>query len=49
MDPAYLVGDNLNEGLLFSFENSTTLDWMGYSLDGQTNRTIFGNTTICIS
>ena len=45
-DPAYLVGDNLNEGLLFSFENSTTLDWMGYSLDGETNRTIFGNTTI---
>ncbi|MFX1257866.1 MAG: hypothetical protein ACFFAN_08410 [Promethearchaeota archaeon] len=45
-DPNYSVGDNLNEGLLLSFENSTTLDWMGYSLDGQANVTIYGNTTI---
>ncbi|MFX1387589.1 MAG: OmpL47-type beta-barrel domain-containing protein [Promethearchaeota archaeon] len=44
-DPNYNIGDNYYEGLLVSFENSTTLDWMGYSLDGQTNRTILGNTT----
>jgi len=36
----------LNEGLLLSFENNTNLDWMGYSLDGQNNVTILGNTTI---
>jgi hypothetical protein len=35
-DPNYNIGDNLNEGLLLSFENSTNLDWMGYSLDSQT-------------
>jgi hypothetical protein len=45
-DPNYNIGDNLNEGLLLSFENSTNLEWMGYSLDAQANRTIFGNTTI---
>ena len=45
-DPYYNIGDNLNEGLLLSFENSTALDWIGYSLDGQTNKTILGNTTI---
>ena len=47
-DPKYNIGDNLNEGLLLSFENSTNLDWMGYSLDGQPNRTILDNTTIPI-
>lgn len=36
----------MNEGLLLSFENNTNLDWMGYSLDGQNNVTILGNTTI---
>ncbi|MHA2036773.1 MAG: zinc ribbon domain-containing protein [Promethearchaeota archaeon] len=45
-DPNYNIGDNLNEGLLLSYENSTNLDWKGYSLDGQTNKTILGNTTI---
>ena len=45
-DPNYNIGDNLNEGLLLSYTNSTELDWMGYSMDGQTNRTILGNTTI---
>ena len=45
-DNDYNVGDNFNEGLLLSYENSTTLDWKGYSLDGQTNKTILGNTTI---
>ncbi len=45
-DPNYNLGDNLNEGLFLSFTNTTQLDWMGYSLDGKTNRTISGNTTI---
>jgi len=45
-DPDYNTGDNLEEGLLLSFENTTTLDWIGYSLDSQTNKTILGNTTI---
>ena len=45
-DPNYNIGDNLNEGLLLSYENTTTLDWKGYSLDGGANKTILGNTTI---
>jgi len=45
-DPNYNIGDNLNEGLLLSYENNTNLVWKGYSLDGQANRTILGNTTI---
>jgi len=45
-DPNYNIGNNLNEGLLLSFENSTALDWIGYSLDGHSNGTIMGNTTI---
>jgi len=45
-DPYYTIGANLNEGLLLSYENSTSLDWQGYSLDGQNNKTIFGNSTI---
>ncbi|MFX0010129.1 MAG: Loki-CTERM sorting domain-containing protein, partial [Candidatus Hermodarchaeota archaeon] len=40
------IGDNLHEGVLLSYENSTTIDWQGYSLNGQANRTILGNTTI---
>jgi hypothetical protein len=47
-DPNYNIGDNLNEGLLLSFENGTTLDWIGYSLDGQANKTILGNSIINI-
>jgi hypothetical protein len=47
-DPYYAIGDNLKEGLLLSYENATNLDWQGYSLDGQTNKTILGNTTIPI-
>jgi len=43
-DPDYNIGDNLNEGLLLSF-TPDNLDWMGFSLDGQSNRTILGNTT----
>ena len=45
-DSNYNRGDNRNEGILLSFDNSTILDWMGYSFDGQNNITIFGNTTI---
>ena len=45
-DPNYNIGDNLNEGLLLSYDNTTTLDWKGYSLDGMANKTILGNTTI---
>ena len=41
----YQLGDNLNEGLLLSF-TPDDLDWMAYSLDGQDNVTILGNTTI---
>ena len=45
-DPGYNVGDNSKEGLLLSYENTTNLEWKGYSLDGQANKTILGNTTI---
>ena len=45
-DPNYNEGDNLNEGLLLGYENTTSLDWQGYSLDGATNKTILGNATI---
>jgi hypothetical protein len=38
----------LEEGLLLSFENSTALEWIGYSLDGLANNTILGNTTILL-
>ncbi|MFX1327468.1 MAG: hypothetical protein ACFE91_04910 [Promethearchaeota archaeon] len=45
-DPNYNIGDNLKEGLLISYINSTGLDWVGYSLNGKLNKTILGNTTI---
>jgi hypothetical protein len=45
-DPDYKIGDNLNEGLLLRYENSTNLDWTGYSIDGGTNITISGSTII---
>ena len=45
-DPHYIIGDNLEEGLLLSFETNATLFWRSYSVDGQTNITISGNTTI---
>ena len=44
--PNYNIGNNLAEGLLLSYNNLTTLEWMGYSLDNQANKTIVGNTTI---
>ncbi len=46
-DPYYNIGDNLNEGLLINFETDINFDWIGYSLDKNTNKTILGNTTIC--
>lgn len=45
-NPYYNIGDNQNEGLLLSYDNTTNLDWQGYSLDGQANKRILGNTTI---
>ncbi len=45
-DPDYDIGDNLNEGLLLSFNTPTELDWAGYSLDGGANATILGNASI---
>jgi hypothetical protein len=45
-DINYNIGDNLNEGLLLSYDNSTSLDWQGYSLDSQANKTVLGSTTI---
>jgi len=45
-DPNYNIGDNFKEGLLLSFESNIDFDWTGYSLDGQENKTILGNTTI---
>jgi hypothetical protein len=45
-DSNYDIGDNLGDDLMFNFNNYTNLDWIGYSLDGQTNITIYGNTTI---
>lgn len=47
-DPNYKIGDNLDEGLLLSYENSTILVWQSYSLDGEANKTILGNTTLSI-
>ncbi len=45
-DPDYTTKDNLYEGLLLSYMNRTNLDWIGYSLDDQPNKTIIGNTVI---
>jgi len=45
-DENYFVGDNLHEGLLISYSNTTNLFWLGYSLDGSSNITIRGNKVI---
>ncbi|MFX1390117.1 MAG: hypothetical protein ACFE9Z_08655 [Promethearchaeota archaeon] len=45
-DQDYTIGDNQNEGLLLNFDITFVPDWLGYSLDGQINKTISGNTTI---
>jgi len=42
----YNLGDNLNEGLLLSYDNTTSLIWQGFSIDGLSNKTILGNSTI---
>ena len=36
----------MNEGLLLGYDTNTDFNWASYSLDGQTNKTILGNTTI---
>ncbi|MFX1532540.1 MAG: hypothetical protein ACFFBC_15590 [Promethearchaeota archaeon] len=45
-DPSYNIGDNMDEGLLLSYDTNIDFIWEAYSLDGQVNKTIFGNTTI---
>lgn len=47
-DTNYNIGDNILEGLLIGYENSTQLEWIGYSFDNQNNITILGNKTIPI-
>ncbi|MHA1290632.1 MAG: hypothetical protein ACTSPB_24875, partial [Candidatus Thorarchaeota archaeon] len=42
----YNIGDNLNEGPINSYNTTTPLVWLAYSLDGQVNVTIHGNHTI---
>jgi hypothetical protein len=48
-DSDYNIGDNLNEGLLLSYDSNFDHNWTGYSLDGQSNQTILGNKTIPIT
>jgi hypothetical protein len=45
-DPNYSIGKNRQSGLLLSYTSTTTLNWKGYSLDSQANKTISGNTTL---
>jgi hypothetical protein len=45
----YVIGDNLLKGILLSYTHSITLDWLGYSLNGQENKTISGAETIKLS
>lgn len=42
----YTVMDNRNEGLFLNFQAPSNLTWIGYSLNGGSNRTILGNVTI---
>jgi hypothetical protein len=48
-DPNYNIGDNRYNGMNFGFRQNSKLNWLGYSLDGQSNRTVFGNITIPFS
>lgn len=41
-DQFYTVGDNMNCGILLNFKAPSNLTWIGYSLDGNSNRTILG-------
>ncbi|MBY8990896.1 MAG: hypothetical protein KGD58_09090 [Candidatus Lokiarchaeota archaeon] len=45
-DAFYNLNDNRNEGLFLDFQAPTNLTWIGYSLNGGSNRTILGNITI---
>ena len=45
-DSSYYLGSNKYEGLLLNYDNTTNLNWQGYSLDKGANKTISGNTTI---
>ena len=45
-DSNYAIGDNLDEGILLSFQNNTEFNLLFYSLDGGPNVTINGNTTL---
>lgn len=45
-DPYYDLGDNIQEGLLIGYKNSTNLNITDYSLNGQSKVPICGNTTI---
>jgi hypothetical protein len=47
-DSDYDAGDNFNEGLLLSYDSNLDHNWTGFSLDGQMNRTILGNTTFVV-
>ncbi|MEJ2249301.1 MAG: hypothetical protein P8Y97_06530, partial [Candidatus Lokiarchaeota archaeon] len=42
-DPTYDIGKNLYEGILLDFNCSFKWNWIGYSLDGQTNKSIDGD------
>ena len=42
----YNIGDNKEEGMLLNFNINFSPEWIGYSLDGSSNKTILGNTTI---
>ena len=42
----YNLGDNLNEGLLLSFDPKLQLDTISYSFDGQAEMNVLGNTVI---
>ncbi|MFX1325404.1 MAG: hypothetical protein ACFE8N_10635 [Promethearchaeota archaeon] len=43
---SYNIGDNLEEGLLISFDSPDNLEWRAYSLDDQPNITILGDCVI---
>ncbi|MFX1377275.1 MAG: OmpL47-type beta-barrel domain-containing protein [Promethearchaeota archaeon] len=45
-DQNYNIGDNLNEGLLISYNTSIIFDWISYSLDELPEKRILGNITI---
>ena len=45
-DSFYTLGENLNEGLPIIFKKTVSFDWMAYSLDGQADVVIPGNTSI---